>query len=179
MIPNIPSYYLSAKNDKLSLLANINGYIQSLGFIVDIEHSDFSRPWGAFWRIDELQAKKFMEVFFPHITLQIGVSVSPKFLLVEPRKRLSWQWHERRREEWLVLGGPVAVMRSQTDEMPERPEIKETGSYISLQQGERHRLIGLDTYGLVAEIWVHTDPSHPSDEVDNHRVQDDFQRASS
>jgi hypothetical protein len=50
------------------------------------------------------------------------------------------------------------------------------GELITLQQGERHRLIGLDTWGVVAEIWQHTDATQPSDEEDIVRVQDDFGR---
>jgi mannose-6-phosphate isomerase len=47
---------------------------------------------------------------------------------------------------------------------------------LKLAQGERHRLIGADGYGIVAEIWRHTDPANPSDENDIVRVQDDFGR---
>jgi hypothetical protein len=50
------------------------------------------------------------------------------------------------------------------------------GDQIKLTQGERHRLIGLDDYGVVAEIWQHTDKNNPSDEEDIVRVQDDFGR---
>ena len=50
------------------------------------------------------------------------------------------------------------------------------GDQITLTQGERHRLIGLDDYGVVAEIWQHTDKKNPSDEEDIVRVQDDFGR---
>ena len=35
------------------------------------------------------------------------------------------------------------------------------GDQIVLQQGERHRLIGLDDYCVVAEIWQHTDAKSP------------------
>ena len=45
---------------------------------------------------------------------------------------------------------------------------------MRLQQGERHRLIGLHGRALVAEIWQHTDANHPSDEDDIVRVSDDF-----
>jgi hypothetical protein len=45
-----------------------------------------------------------------------------------------------------------------------------------LKQGERHRLIGLDGWGIVAEIWQHTNAQQPSDEDDIVRVQDDFGR---
>ena len=50
------------------------------------------------------------------------------------------------------------------------------GDQIKLKQGERHRLIGLDDYCLVAEIWQHTDKNNPSNEEDIVRVQDDFGR---
>ena len=35
---------------------------------------------------------------------------------------------------------------------------------------------GLDETSVVAEIWQHTDATHPSDENDIIRVQDDFGR---
>ena len=50
------------------------------------------------------------------------------------------------------------------------------GNIIQLKQGERHRLIGLDGWGIVAEIWRHTDASNPSNEDDIIRLQDDFGR---
>ena len=50
------------------------------------------------------------------------------------------------------------------------------GDIIQLKQGERHRLIGLNGWGIVAEIWRHTDAENPSDEDDIVRVQDDFGR---
>ena len=49
------------------------------------------------------------------------------------------------------------------------------GDQVKLGQGERHRLIGLTDYGIVAEIWQHTEKV-PSDEEDIVRVQDDFKR---
>ena len=49
------------------------------------------------------------------------------------------------------------------------------GDQIKLEQGMRHRLVGLENYGVVAEIWQHTD-SVPSDEYDIIRIQDDFGR---
>ena len=55
-------------------------------------------------------------------------------------------------------------------------EVYNEGDQIILQKGERHRLIGLDDYSVVAEIWQHTDVNHPSDEDDIIRVQDDFGR---
>jgi hypothetical protein len=55
-------------------------------------------------------------------------------------------------------------------------EVLNEGDQVRLQQGERHRLVGLDSLALVAEIWQHTDPQNPSDEDDIVRVSDDFGR---
>ncbi len=50
------------------------------------------------------------------------------------------------------------------------------GDIIEIQKGERHRLIGLSDFGIVAEIWIHTDSVNPSDENDIVRLQDDYAR---
>jgi hypothetical protein len=47
---------------------------------------------------------------------------------------------------------------------------------VFLKQGERHRLIGTKGWGVVAEIWMHTDANQPSDEDDIVRLQDDYSR---
>jgi hypothetical protein len=47
---------------------------------------------------------------------------------------------------------------------------------VRLNQGQRHRLVGLNSWGMIAEIWQHTDINNPSDEEDIVRVQDDFGR---
>lgn len=143
-----------------------------------IVDKDDARPWGGFFVIKESEAAHFADVYFddvPTNKLHLSGKVSPKILLVEPEKRLSWQYHHRRAEIWKVLQGPVGVITSETDE--EGPlETYEAGDVITLKQGERHRLVGLEDWGILAEIWQHTDPKNPSDEDDIVRVQDDFGR---
>jgi len=139
---------------------------------------DFQRPWGGFLVIDENQAQDFSNQFFKGIdvdSLKISEKLSPKILIVKPKARLSWQYHKRRAEIWRVYKGEVGVIRSETDKENEMKVYSE-GNQIKLKQGERHRLIGLDDYCLVAEIWQHTDKNNPSDEEDIVRVQDDFGR---
>ena len=150
--------------------------IESLGFLVI--SNDFERPWGGFLVIDEKQAQEFSNKFFEGLnvnTLKIGGKLSPKILIVKPAARLSWQYHNRRAEIWQVFKGSAGIIRSNTDAENEMKTYSE-GDQIVLQQGERHRLIGLDDYCVVAEIWQHTDADHPSDEEDIIRVQDDFGR---
>jgi len=146
------------------------------GFTIDKQ--DQTRPWGGFFVINEEQAQLFADSYFnamPVNELKISGKLSPKILVVAPEKRLSWQYHHRRAEIWTVLEGEVGVVTSATDEEGELKTYL-PGDVIKLQQGERHRLVGLDSWGILAEIWQHTDAEHPSDENDIVRVQDDFGR---
>ena len=150
--------------------------IEALSF--KIVSKDFKRPWGGFLVIDESQAQAFANQFFKGLdvnTLRIGGKLSPKILIVKPESRLSWQYHNRRAEIWQVYKGTAGIVRSNTDAENEMKVYKE-GDQIVLQQGERHRLIGLDYYCVVAEIWQHTDAANPSNEDDIIRLQDDFGR---
>ena len=143
-----------------------------------ITKQDRERPWGGFFVIDEDQAPLFINSFFPHLLkeeIRISNKLSPKILLVAPGKRLSWQYHHRRAEIWKLIGGRAGLITSDTDEENEQTLLN-PGDIIKLKQGERHRLEGLNEWGIVAEIWQHTDRDNPSDEDDIVRVQDDFGR---
>ncbi|MFT4565866.1 MAG: mannose-6-phosphate isomerase [Saprospiraceae bacterium] len=142
------------------------------------ERMDFKRPWGGFFVIEESQAEKFITRYFDGesaLALTKGAKVSPKILIVLPQKRLSWQYHHRRSEVWRVAGGSVGIVRSDSDEQGDVVALK-INDQVVLSKGERHRLVGLDEVGIVAEIWQHTEPNHPSDEDDIVRLQDDFGR---
>ncbi|HNC31163.1 MAG TPA: phosphoheptose isomerase [Cyclobacteriaceae bacterium] len=148
------------------------------GLNLKVVSHDFTRPWGGFFVIDESQAKQFAELFFPGVdlsTLRISGKLSPKILVVEPKKRLSWQYHYRRAEIWRAVSGKVGVVTSMTDEEKDTTHLN-PGDEIRLAQGQRHRLMGLNEWGVVAEIWQHTDAQNPSDESDIVRLQDDFGR---
>ena len=150
--------------------------IESFGF--KIVSKDFERPWGGFLVIDEKQAQDFSNQFFNGIdvnSFKISGKLSPKILIVKPEARLSWQYHHRRAEVWRVYKGKVGIIRSEDDTENEMKTYRE-GDQITLKQGERHRLIGLDDYGVVAEIWQHTEKNNPSDEEDIVRLQDNFGR---
>jgi len=143
-----------------------------------ITSSDKNRPWGGFFVIDESQASIFIKEFFPELDIKDFKQfdkLSPKLLMVAPQKRLSWQYHHRRSEIWRVIQGKAGVVVSDTDEQTPVKTLN-TGDTIRLKQGERHRLVGLDDWAIIAEIWQHTDASHPSDEDDIVRLEDDFGR---
>lgn len=162
--------------NKQDVFAEIESFLAQLNF--DIINKDEARPWGGFFVIDESQAKQFTETFFEGIeleSLKISGRLSPKILVVAPGKRLSWQYHHRRAEIWKCIAGTVNVITSQTDVESEQHRL-DTGKEIRLAQGERHRIVGLESWGVLAEIWQHTDVNNPSDESDIVRVQDDFGR---
>ncbi len=148
------------------------------GYGLSIASFDFERPWGGFYVIYEDQAQEFANVYFEGFDvdkLRLAGKLSPKILLVKPGARLSWQYHFRRSETWKIIEGPVGIVNSFDDTEGEMREYQK-GEIIILQKRERHRLIGLDNWGVVAEFWQHTDVNNPSDEEDIVRVQDDYAR---
>ncbi|WP_242927383.1 phosphoheptose isomerase [Pontibacter vulgaris] len=167
---------VSEEEKKATLFSELEQELKAKGF--GINKQDQTRPWGGFFVIDESQAQRFADTYFDGISideLKISGKLSPKILVVAPEKRLSWQYHHRRAEIWQVIKGTVGVVTSNTDEEGERKTLH-PGDQIKLQQGERHRLVGLNGWGVLAEIWQHTDANKPSDEEDIVRVQDDFGR---
>ena len=161
---------------KIQIAELVARYLGETGFSIFTQ--DFERPWGGFFVIKEEDAQRFSNIYFDGFdvnTLRKAGKLSPKILAVKPQARLSWQYHFRRSEIWKVFEGEVAVVRSDNDN--EQPKnIFSKGSLITLKQGERHRLIGLNDFGVIAEIWQHTDVNNPSDENDIVRIQDDYGR---
>ena len=76
---------------------------------------------------------------------------------------------------WRILQGQVEIGISDTD-FESESKLYKPGDIIQLGKGQRHRLKGLKEWGIVAEIWQHTDKDHPSDEEDIVRLKDDFGR---
>jgi mannose-6-phosphate isomerase-like protein (cupin superfamily) len=167
---------LLSSDSKPAVFKEVQEYLSEKGF--KIVNMDQSRPWGGFFVLDESQIQKFQAAYFPDITLseeQLSQKLSPKFLVVAPGARLSWQYHHRRSELWQLAFGEAALIRSQTDEETEL-EAMQLNQTVSLETGERHRLVGTGNWGVVAEIWVHDDPKNPSDEDDIIRLSDDYNR---
>lgn len=170
---------IDTEREKLDLVAEITGELASAGYV--IEEANVEKPWGAYLRLANNDAEKFIAEFFPGLSLEEaqlsieGAELSPKILIVSPGQRLSWQYHDRRAERWCFLskGG---YYKSKTDEQGERVNVL-PGAVVQFATSERHRLVGSDqTYTIVAEIWQHTDPTRSSDEDDITRLADDYSR---
>lgn len=163
--------------EKNDILNSAEKHLESIGF--KIVSKDFNRPWGGFFVLDESQAEEFGKLYFPGIEISslkiAGGKLSPKILMVQTNKRLSWQYHHRRAEIWKLVAGTAGVVTSHTDQQGPLKQLQ-LNEVLRLSQGQRHRLVGLDGWGMVAEIWQHTDARKPSDESDIVRVLDDYGR---
>jgi len=129
------------------------------------------RPWGAFWEI--VEQKKFTQLYFPDVEVDTKF-ISPKILYINPKSRLSWQYHNRRKEIWKVVQGPVGIITSDTNE-PSEMNISYVDDIITIDLRERHRIVRLDSPAIIAEIWCHCD-EQLSDENDIVRIDDDYKR---
>ncbi len=165
---------------KQAALARVKEMIGQLGY--SIVEQDEKKPWGGMYRMPDEEAGQFIHDFFPGLTLdeaRLGrddVRLSPKFLLIAPGTRLSWQYHNRRAERWHFLtNGSYTI--SETNDQP-APTAAPAGTIVQLSAKLRHRVASQDDsqYVLVAEIWQHVDPRELSDENDIIRIQDDFKR---
>ncbi len=164
-------------DSKAELVDKVRTHLHAQGF--EIAEIDAARPWGAFLRVVNEQADKFIAMYFGDVAIPENArhgERSPKILLVAPHQRLSWQYHDRRAELWRTVANRVGVYVSATDEQPNEIKILELGETIALAQGTRHRLVGLDEWGAIAEIWIHVEPQNPSNENDIYRLQDDYAR---
>lgn len=170
------TFTLAPTDEASNVFTTIALYLESMS--LRATSTDFDRPWGGFFVIDEAQTAEFIAEYFPELPreqIERGANLTPKILVVAPGKRLSWQYHHRREELWRVVSGPVGVVTSTSDEQgPTNPV--QSGETVQFGTEVRHRLVGLDNWGIVAEIWQHTDPANPSDESDIIRVEDDFSR---
>jgi len=144
---------------------------------IKILHEDI-RPWGGFFVISDCNSRDFINIYFNGLIkkkLKVSTKLSFKILIIAPNKRLSWQYHGRRSEVWMVKTGTIKVVTSH-DDIERKKRILKKGDKISINQGERHRIIGMDDYAVVAEIWIHTDKDNPSDEDDIVRLESDYDR---
>ena len=141
--------------DRIDLAKNLSKeeVFQKVGEFIDNEgltvvQKDLERPWGGFFVLEETQILVFKNLFFMDVEFsedQLNQKFSPKFLLVAPGQRLSWQYHFRRAELWKLVAGISGVVRSVTDEQGEVIEMemgmKNQGMDGNLEEEEQSKLL--------------------------------------
>ena len=169
---------LNAKDMKEWLVKRAVAEAEGFGLRVEKTQSNYDTPWGAYLRISESSLPAFYEAYWKGIEVPQPsgtLRLDPKILIVAPGARLSLQYHHRRAEHWRVLDGPVKIVIGDGEASLE-DVIAAPGEVLRLPVEKWHRLVGLEQWGRIAEIWHHTDPANPSDEKDIVRVQDDYGR---
>ena len=108
-----------------------------------------SRPWGEY------------EI------LLVEWNVKVKRIRVKPNKRLSYQYHNKRREEWIVVKGNLTII------LDDDKVFRYPGESIHIPIGARHRAWN-ETDEDVIFIEVQTGTYFGEDDII--RLEDDFDR---
>ncbi len=166
----------SDPSNKWAVLREIKDkLIMQPGFIMD--DVDEHKPWGAYYRFVGSQKQKFLDEYYSDVDIDVPGEVNPKYLVFEPGKKLSFQYHDRRAETWKVIYGEVEAYNGPEDEVGEYKTYK-TGDVFTYDVKMRHKGgATANGWAIVAEIWQHVDADNPSDEEDIVRLADDYGRA--
>jgi mannose-6-phosphate isomerase len=107
------------------------------------------RPWGSFTILEETNTYKV------------------KRIVVKPGQRLSYQYHFKREENWVVVAGKAKIT------INENSQVYERGQSIFIPIEARHRIAN-DGNENVVFIEVQTGTYFGEDDIV--RVQDDYSR---
>ena len=127
----------------------LNGYLkenqslQSVGILTE------TRPWGKF------------EVLLD------ASDVKVKRITVNPGQRLSYQYHEKRREIWTVVKGMLTIV------LEDEKLFRGKGQSIKIPLGDKHRAWN-ETESPVVFIEVQTGTYFGEDDII--RIKDDYKR---
>ena len=127
----------------------LNGYLkenqslQSVGILTE------TRPWGKF------------EVLLD------APDVKVKRITVNPGQRLSYQYHEKRREVWTVVKGMLTIV------LEDEKLFRGKGQSIKIPLGDKHRAWN-ETESPVVFIEVQTGTYFGEDDIV--RIEDDYAR---
>jgi mannose-6-phosphate isomerase len=114
------------------------------------KNDDSVRPWGHYTILQDTWYCKVKEI------------------VVEPEKRLSYQYHHHRQEHWTVVGGTLIVILDDVE------HTVKTGESISIPKGSKHRAWNKGKKYNVKFIEVQTGTYFGEDDIV--RVEDDFNR---
>jgi len=91
-----------------------------------------------------------------------------KKIVVNPRQRLSLQFHHQRSEHWIVMAGPALIT------VDDREMKVDAGGHVFIPQKARHRLANRNEHQEVVIIEVQQGDYLGEDDIV--RLDDDYQR---
>lgn len=136
---------------------------------LQIEKSE-TRCWGKFYCIDKSYNQRFINLFFQDTVINDVSKIYCKILCVSQNKKLSLQYHKKRKEIWKILDGQVNAIVDKDEISLNTNDVVVIESYIN------HRLIGQENDSIIAEIWINDNEKDPTSEDDIVRLEDDFGR---
>ena len=107
------------------------------------------RPWGSYEVLLDTEYCKVKEI------------------IVNPGQRLSYQYHTKRREQWIVTKGDLTIV------LDDEKVFRNAGESITIPLGAKHRAWN-ETDDLVQFIEVQTGDYFGEDDIV--RIEDDFNR---
>ena len=93
--------------------------------------------------------------------------VKVKKITVDPNKRLSYQYHDKRREQWTVVKGNLTIV------LDDEKVFREYGESIRIPKGAKHRAWN-ETDEVVEFIEVQTGTYFGEDDIV--RISDEYNR---
>ena len=108
-----------------------------------------TRPWGKFFVIEENENYKI------------------KRIEVEPGHRLSYQYHTRRSETWIIIMGKCKIT---IDDLKNN---NQKGDVVQIPRGTKHRV---ENIGKQKLVFVEIQTGEYFGEDDIIRIQDDYKR---
>ncbi len=95
-------------------------------------------------------------------------NVKVKRITINPHSRLSYQYHNKRREQWVVVKGNLTIIDDDGDKVFRYP-----GESIHIPMGDKHRAWN-ETEEEVVFIEVQTGTYFGEDDIV--RIEDDYKR---
>lgn len=114
------------------------------------DHAFEERPWGRFEILLDMDHFK------------------SKRLIIHPGKKLSYQRHQKRSEQWTVIKGEAEVT------LDDEVKIFKVGEHVEIPAGTKHRLANPSTEKILEVVEVQTGSYFGEDDIE--RFQDDFGR---
>ena len=102
-----------------------------------------------------------------HLTPQ-GLSYMFKILCIYAGKRISLQYHDQKKESWLLKSGRAKLIWQEQEGGELVETILEEGKVYTCEIGQQHRLAGITD----CEIWEVSTPEIGT----TYRLEDDYQR---
>ena len=92
-----------------------------------------------------------------------------KRIIVEPKQRLSYQYHQKRQEQWILVKGTLTIIRDD-----EKFTLDTIGESFTIPKGSKHRAWN-ETDEIVTFIEVQTGTYFGEDDII--RLEDDYMRS--